>query len=96
MYLAWLTPAELNLLHVWLGLKYGVSSNFTGVTGKSLAQYGLAWCMAESSRKLSCPLSVREKEIHFSRSGEVASGSAVTISIKGLRMVIMFTYQQSD
>ena len=96
MYLASLTPAELNLLHVWLGLKDSVLSSFTSMTGKSLAQYGLAWYMAESSRKLSCPLSVHEKEIHFSSSGEVASGSAVTISIKGLRMVIMFTYQQSD
>jgi len=52
--------------------------------------------MAESSGKMSCPLRVHEKEIHFSRSGEVARGSTVTISIKGLRMVIMFTYQQYD
>lgn len=69
---------------------------FTCVPGQSLAQYGSGWRMAESSRKLLCPLSVHEREIHFSRAGEVASGSAVTISIKGLRMVIMFTYQQSD
>lgn len=47
-------------------------------------------------KKLSCPLSVHETEIHFSRFGEVASSGAVAISIKGLRMVIMFTYQQSD
>lgn len=86
--------AEVNLLHALFQMNSGVFflSGFSSMSVRSVGQPG-AW---QYWGELLSPLSVCEEEIHFSRPGEEASSSAVTISIKGLWMVIMFTYQQSD